>query len=217
MPVAAIGKSQIVTSARAANERRCKMKHKFSRELYAYWNERRGTRVMPDRADIDPGALRRMLGDSFVLAGDAAHGHPFRLAGTKLCALFGRELRGHAFSSIWDGESTAEIGDVLAVVTTEAVGVAAGAAAEAACDLRCDAEILLLPLAHQGRNGARMLGLLVPLERPSWIGTWPAQPLRLGVIRYFSATADAAPGGPLSSHALKSTKRRSLAAIDGER
>jgi hypothetical protein len=191
------------------------MKHPFSRALYAYWNERRGMRIMPDRADIEPGALRLMLSDSFVLASDATHGHRFRLAGTKLCALFGRELRGQAFSAIFDAESAAEVDEVLAVVAGEAVGIAAGAAAEASCDLRCSAEILLLPLAHQGRMGVRMLGLLVPLERPSWIGTWPVRPLRLVVIRYISAAADAAHGGRLHARGAGASKRRSLVAIDG--
>jgi len=186
------------------------MKHPFSQELYAYWNERRGTRVMPDRADIEPRALRRMLGDSFVLAGDAGHGYPFRLAGTRLCALFGQELRGHAFSSIWDAESTLQIGDVLAVLAAEAVSITAGAVAEAGGDLRCNAEMLLLPLAHQGRRGARMLGLVAPLGRPSWIGMWPARSLRLKAIRYLSAVADAVHGRRLSARAALSPKHRSV-------
>ena len=35
------------------------MKHAASRELYAYWEERRGQRLAPERTDIEPGAIRR--------------------------------------------------------------------------------------------------------------------------------------------------------------
>ena len=69
------------------------MKHPSSRDLYAYWNERRGSRLAPERADIEPSAIRQVLGDTFVLAADSVAQHPFRLAGTRLCALFGRELK----------------------------------------------------------------------------------------------------------------------------
>ena len=43
------------------------MKHPSNRELFEYWNERRGTRLAPERADIDPAAIRKVLGDTFVL------------------------------------------------------------------------------------------------------------------------------------------------------
>ena len=34
------------------------MKHAASRELYAYWEEQRGRRAAPERAEIEPGAIR---------------------------------------------------------------------------------------------------------------------------------------------------------------
>jgi hypothetical protein len=74
------------------------MKHPANRELYGYWNERRGDRLAPERADIEPSAIRQVLGDTFVLAADGIAHHPFRLAGTRLCALFGRELKGESSS-----------------------------------------------------------------------------------------------------------------------
>ena len=58
------------------------MKHAASRELYAYWEERRGRRAAPERAEIEPGAIRGALSDAFILSLDAARGHPVRLAGT---------------------------------------------------------------------------------------------------------------------------------------
>ena len=57
------------------------MKHPSSREFFAYWDEKRGHARAPDRSEIEPGAVRELLGDVFVLSYDAPSGHPFRVAG----------------------------------------------------------------------------------------------------------------------------------------
>ena len=41
------------------------MKHPSARELYDYWNAQRGLRAAPERADIEPGAIRRALADTW--------------------------------------------------------------------------------------------------------------------------------------------------------
>src|SRR5437588_12839090 len=73
------------------------MKQASSRELFGYWAARRGTRTAPERGEIEPSAIRRALGDVFILEFDRGLGHPFRLAGTRVCALFGRELKNQRF------------------------------------------------------------------------------------------------------------------------
>jgi hypothetical protein len=44
------------------------MKHPASREFFAYWDGKRGDARAPDRGDIEPAALRELLGDIFVLS-----------------------------------------------------------------------------------------------------------------------------------------------------
>ena len=70
------------------------MKHASTKTVFAHWNTRRGARPAPARAEIDPVALRHALGDTFILAADFAGELRSRLAGTRICALFCRELRG---------------------------------------------------------------------------------------------------------------------------
>ena len=97
------------------------MKHAASQELYAYWEERRGTRPAPERAEIEPGAIRQVLSDAFILALDDRAGHPFRLAGTRVCALFGRELKGERFIGLWArGEPADPVAIFLASSTMSA-------------------------------------------------------------------------------------------------
>src|SRR5690242_17988030 len=61
------------------------MKTAPTRKMYAYWNARRGSRLAPERGDIEPGAIREILSDSFIVSFDDTADHPFRLAGTRVC------------------------------------------------------------------------------------------------------------------------------------
>src|SRR6266700_3496080 len=69
------------------------MKHPSNREFFAYWDAKRGDARAPERSDIEPGAVRELLGDIFVLSYDSDAGYPFRVAGTRVCALLGRDLK----------------------------------------------------------------------------------------------------------------------------
>ena len=160
------------------------MKHASTRELFDYWNTRRGGRPAPDRNEIEPGALRRVLADTFMLTFDPSSGHPFRIAGTRVCAAFGRELKGAAFTDIWEPASRDLVRETLATVATETIGVVAGASAKNREGLQLDLEFLVLPLAHRGSPSARILGALVPTEVPYWLGTEALGTLTLGMIRY---------------------------------
>ena len=189
------------------------MKHPSNQQLYDYWIERRGERDVPDRTDIEPGAIRGLLADSFLLAYDAAEGCTFRVAGTRLCALFGRELRGEAFAGLWDAESTKQLGELIGIMAEEGIGIAAAVTGRANDDCECSLELLLLPLAHRGTVGVRLLGILAPLRRPYWLGIWPAQPLQLGVFTFVGQPSVAA----LSSGLAPTSGRHKLTVIDGGR
>lgn len=166
------------------------MKHAASRELYAYWEERRGKRAAPQRADIEPGAIRGVLSDAFILAIDGGAGHPFRLAGTRVCALFGREVKGEPFIGLWAAASQPIIADLLAILNDEHVGTVAGVAALSADGQPVDLELLLLPLGASRPSLARTIGILAPLKTPSWLGASPIGALNLGSRRHIGAAVE---------------------------
>lgn len=168
------------------------MKHKSNRDLFAYWNERRGERPAPARADIDPAAIRHVLGDTFVLDVDRALHHPFRLAGTRLCALFARELKAASFVELWQPSDQADLRELLAVVADEKVGVVASATGAPADDrmMAVPLELLLLPLAFRSRGEARLLGALAPMTAPYWLGAKSIGPLTLGMHRHVGGSLE---------------------------
>jgi len=166
------------------------MKHPASRELYAYWEERRGKRSAPERADIEPGAIRQVLSDAFILALDSAAGHPFRLAGTRVCALFGRELKGEPFIGLWAAASQPIVCDLLAILDDERVGTVAGASAQSTEGEPIDLELLLLPLSASRPSLTRTIGILAPLKTPQWLGSRPLGALTLGGRRHIGASVE---------------------------
>ncbi len=166
------------------------MKHAASRELYAYWEQRRGRRSAPERADIEPGAIRQALSDIFILElGNAAAGHSFRLAGTRVCALFGRELKGESFIDLWAIASRRPITDLLTISADECVGTVAGVTANNAAGEPTDLELLLLPLGTRRPSLARTIGVLAPLKTPHWLGASTLGTLTLGSRRHIGAVA----------------------------
>lgn len=175
------------------------MKHPSTRMVFDYWTERRGTRPAPDRADIDPAAIRYALGDTFMLAADFVDQLRFRLAGTRVCALFCREIKGEAFNSLWGEASLKSIEDLTRAVTAENEAFVAGLTGRTEDGNELALEMLLLPLAHVGHARIRAVGTLAPLEPPYWLGEKPLMDLELGSLRHVGADIDTF-GAPHFTH-----------------
>ena len=192
------------------------MKTAPTRKLFSYWNARRGSRLAPERGDIEPGAIREVLGDSFILTFDPAAEHPFRLAGTRVCALFERELKGASFVQLWDPPSRARIRELAASVTDEANPVVAGVSARTAQGSQADLELLLLPLYHRGRMRVRLLSVLAPLSVPYWLGAEHVVTLTLGATRHLGG-AVATMEAPRFARGPQGAGRPRLTVHDGGR
>jgi hypothetical protein len=194
------------------------MKHSSSRELFAHWNDRRGARALPERGDIEPAVIRKSLGDTFILGSEPAADLRFRLAGTRMCALFGRELKDEAFAALWEAEHQSLVCRLLAIVGEEEIGVIAGARGLTPEGFSADLELLLLPLRHRGRPGRRMLGVLAPVAVPFWLGASRLELLSLGSLRHLGP-AVLAPATPsrLAATIAREQPRHGFVVYDGGR
>lgn len=64
-------------------------------QLYEYWNDKRGNRSMPSRADLDPLDLRALLPNiALVDIEEGPRRYRYRLVGTALIAVLGQDLTG---------------------------------------------------------------------------------------------------------------------------
>jgi hypothetical protein len=140
------------------------MKHPSSRAFFDYWDGKRGDARAPDRSEIEPSAVRELLGDIFVLSCDAGAGYPFRVAGTRACALFGRDLKDKSFPALFAPQSRREIEDIVTVVAEEMLAAIAGITATTPDGARAHLELLLLPFNTRAHTPISLTGLIAPFE-----------------------------------------------------
>ncbi|HAT87537.1 MAG TPA: hypothetical protein DCS30_17280, partial [Rhizobiales bacterium] len=175
--------SQSETSAETNCEKRPTMKHQVTRELYTYWDGLRGGRTAPERSDIDPAEIHAILGDTFILEYNDEDSQTFRLAGTRLCGSFCRELKGRNFLGLWKKEDLASIKILLTAVADDEAAAVIGFEGKTERDQTLEFETILLPLRHYGQPKTRILGAASPLDMPYWIGIWPLQELSVKSLR----------------------------------
>lgn len=159
------------------------MRSKTAIEIYAYWDELRGHRDVPSRNQIEPSHIRNILADLFILEKAPGGEIRFRLAGTRICALFARELRGTTFDALWLGEQTGRLRRLAGEVMQHKTPVVLSAAALAGAADRLPTELILLPLRSPDGTVDRIIGSLVPLSKPHWLEATPVNFLDLGGIR----------------------------------
>jgi hypothetical protein len=114
----------------------------------------------------------------------------FRLVGTRVCALFCREMKGEAFRALWSEESRKQIDPLLRIADEEHVGAVAGLLGTTPDGTELDIELLLLPLAHTGQARIRTVGILAPVTAPFWLGERPVIELALRTLRHVGETQD---------------------------
>jgi hypothetical protein len=159
------------------------MRHEVSRDLFAYWNGLRGARAAPDRAHIDPAAIRAILADVFIVEIDADGVYPFRFSGARVNALACAEQRGESFVGLWGENDRPRVADAVATVVDDTSPVIVSATTRAPGDARLDLEVLLLPLRHFGKTHARVLGALSPFRQADWLGERCATPFGFTAMR----------------------------------
>lgn len=134
-----------------------------TQEIFNYWNGLRGTRPAPLRSEIDPSALRRFLPHLFIVNATITDTPTFALAGTRICELLDRELRGLDYASMWlgtgDDTPTAILNHVLFYERPALLDIRLPHAGE---DYAHD--LLLMPMRSQGYRSDRVLGALIARE-----------------------------------------------------
>jgi hypothetical protein len=146
--------------------------------LYSYWNEVRADRLAPQRLEIEPSRIAGILSQTFMLEWVDWGTYPYRLAGTRLCEMFGSELRGKNFLDGWSAEDRRVLESHLATVCEQ--GAVAQLILESILDARrrIELEANLLPLYHGGKI-TRIIGAMSATSAPHWLGLEPLPSRRL--------------------------------------
>ena len=166
------------------------MRHRNSFELFDYWTEKRGQRAAPSRTDIEPADIRTLLPHVFICdLNDDGQLH-FRLAGTALCGLHGRELKGAAFASLWLADGVRNAGRTGTSVATGATPAVLSIDCLSNGGRVVQAELLLLPITGPSGRNDRLIGMLSVFEPPYWIGHEPVVGFSTTGIRFLDQHRD---------------------------
>ncbi len=149
------------------------MKHKSSLALFGYWNRRREERAAPLRREIEPADIQTTLPNVFILEWAAERSFTFRLAGTAICAMFGRELRDRPLESLWlPGQANSALKQV-GYAKDRGLPIVMHLSGESQAGRSVELELLLLPLVSGGSRIDRFLGTANPFEKPYWLNLDP--------------------------------------------
>lgn len=205
------------------------MRHDSSRQLYEYWNLLRGSRSAPERSEIEPSDIRDVLGDTFILeVSTQFRTIAFRLAGTRLCAAHGRELKGLGFLALWSEDDNFPIVKAVNKVYGKHEPMLISYAAQSETGRFVEYEAVLLPLQQAPDGNQRILGIATPKKTPYWLGAEALTLLHLRGARAIMPMTETAPmttgapAGPTAPGALQtgdqfppSRKIGHLTVVDG--
>jgi hypothetical protein len=146
------------------------MKQRTVQTLYAYWNDLRAGRIAPRRLEIEPSRIGSILPETFMLERTDPASYHYRLAGTRLCEIFGIELRG---TNLLDGWGEADrVTLTRSLTATCEQGAVTLLSVEASTDTvrRVQLEVILLPLMHADNTMGRVIGAMSVTTPPHWLG-----------------------------------------------
>lgn len=140
------------------------MKHRNCHFVVGYWSRVRQGRAVPDQADIDPRALKRLLPSIFLLdmhgTEAAGSGVAYRLAGTLVCERMGGELRGKNYLAHWDVNSRKALGVLLRQALRLGSPVCLTSLGGTDDGRMVEIETVLMPLSFGRGEPERFLGVM---------------------------------------------------------
>ena len=165
------------------------MKQDGSIALFHYWNRLRDGRPAPKRTEIEPADIKTLLADTFILERDTRSEAVFRLAGSRLCAAHGRELKGFSFPSLWQDRDRKLVGRLVQGVfeTSNVVVIAFEGISNS--QRSNPFEMIILPL-EGGADNPRCLGAVSAVQKPFWLGADPIVEARIVSVRVVDPDAE---------------------------
>ncbi|ESY92023.1 PAS domain-containing protein [Mesorhizobium australicum] len=163
--------------------------------LFHYWNRLRDGRPAPKRSEVEPADIKSLLADTFILEKDTRGQPVFRLAGTRLCASYGRELKGFSFPSLWREKDQRLVSRLIHGVFEQKSVVLITFEGFSRNGRSNKFELLALPL-DGGIENPRCLGVISAVEKPFWLGADPITDALIDSIRVIDPEKELLSGRP---------------------
>ncbi|MBO6562919.1 MAG: PAS domain-containing protein [Nisaea sp.] len=135
------------------------------REAYMLWDDKRGARPMPARADFDPVEMPRLLASMILVDVEQPETRlKVRLAGTKIVDMFGSDYTGMYMDEIDFGDVREKVLGEYLLCATEKRPLFSDHSFRKINDYYHSIERVLLPLSNDGKT-VNMLMAVLDFER----------------------------------------------------
>ena len=192
--------------------------HPGSRALFRYWETLRAERPCPTREEFELADVKTMLADMVVIDRDYLRNtFKFRLAGTRVCALFGQTLTGRNVLEGWDAfESDVISRHLLTVLNQQQPAVIRMRLTTDRGEIVA-AELVTFPVQMRGSHRFQIIGGLFPFRTAQGLGHQRITARELVSARVIWTEHEAAAVPVQFNHPLPTTRpsKRSLTLISG--
>ena len=153
------------------NEQDTQMLHPGSRQLFRYWEALRAEKAYPRREDVDFAAIKAVMPDLVIVERDhLRNSFRYRLAGGRVCALFGANLTGADVFTGWDHFETDVIRRHLEIALTHFQPAVIRMRLTTDRDQQLAAELVVLPVQMQNSNRVQLIGGMFPFRPAAGLG-----------------------------------------------
>jgi hypothetical protein len=170
------------------------MRHKTTETVFHYFNDLRRGRSAPLRHEIDPSELKGVLPDLFIMEKGRDDRVRFRLAGTRVCVVLGREMREREYSDIWDPAFRHRMRLAAETVLANRNPLELALTATGDDGSVLSLEMLMLPLLSRIDRCDRIFGSLVVMDQPATLQSMTRQLRPADLV--FAPAGDASPNRP---------------------
>jgi hypothetical protein len=136
--------------------------HSNIQALYAYWDRKRAGRSMPARADIQPVEIAPLMPQAYIVDASDDGKLSYRLFGTSLVALFGREMTGRPMAEGLPAQAAEEARARYRTVIRDRQPLYHQAQLHEPRNNYTEVERLILPLSPNDIRVDMMIGIVVP-------------------------------------------------------
>jgi len=196
------GDNSIMSNVISMLPQRERRQYTALREVQDYWDKLRGTKLVPNRSDIDPRAIQSSLEYAFVLERIAPGIARFRLAGMHLNDLLGMDVRGMPLTAMFTPEGRNALSQVVEEVFSGPQTARLNVVSERAIGRPAlEGQVLLCPMASDFGDVNRILGCFQTL------GEVGRQPRRFSVAAEHTRPLSAETSDKLTEERAKDAYR----------
>jgi hypothetical protein len=161
----------VIQDTSTAPESDTQILHPGSRKLFIHWESARAERAYPTREDFGLTSVRELMSDMVIIEKDYLRGtFKFRLAGSRVCTLFGRNMTNGNVLEGWDTFEADVISKHLDLSLRELQPILVRMRFVTDTRQQVAAELIALPIQVRDSNRVQLIGGLFPFREAHSLG-----------------------------------------------